>query len=52
MFTSIRMPGCNLTKIADYLSKSFQYMNYKVFRLAVLLRVCPGNAIIVRKFFT
>ena len=41
----------NLAEIADQLSKSFQDLNYEIFRPAELLREIPGNAIIVEIFF-
>ena len=47
----LRMSDRNLAEIADQLSKSFQDLNYEVFRPAELLREIPGNAIIVEIFF-
>lgn len=46
----LRMSDRNLAEIADQLSKSFQDLNYEVFRPAELLRELPGNAIIVEIF--
>ena len=48
----LRMSDRNLAEIADYLSKSFQDLNYEVFRPAELLREIPGNAIIVEIFYS
>ena len=45
------MSDRNLAEIADQLSKSFQDLNYEIFRPAELLREIPGNAIIVEIFF-